>query len=266
MKHATWIVTLFAALFFSTSVSAQILNIERLRLEKDSARAFQMKTTAGLNVFNRSAAADAPVNLLGYNFNVNALYYPGKHAFMGVSTFDYLRINDNDFLNFGFVHLRANFLRENRVNYETFGQYSYDNFRGLFPRLVAGGAIRFRLLKSKTQSLILGIGGFLEDETWMHPVSGETVQVTFAKSSNYLAYRTTLGTHLDINTINYYQTTYDAAIGAFRNRWSSMTVINSRISKHFSLTNTFEIHYEDRPIVPITRLIFAIRTGISVDL
>jgi hypothetical protein len=265
MKHRLLYI-LFLTFLALNTIQGQILNIERLRLERDSAKALRFKATGGLNIFNRSAAADAPVNLLGYNVNLNGLYYPGKHAYMAVSTFDYLRINDNDFLNFGFIHLRANFLRESKVNYETFAQYSYDNFRGLFPRLVAGGGVRLRLVKDKEMTLILGLGGFFEDETWQIPRTEQTTRVQFIKSSNYLAFRWSAGIGVDINTINYYQTTYDGDIGRLRNRWSSVTIVNTRISKRFSLTNTFEIHYEDRPIVAITPLIFAIRTGLSLDL
>ncbi|WP_238531726.1 hypothetical protein [Nitritalea halalkaliphila] len=39
---------------------SQILNIEQYRLAKDTSKSVMMKLNAGLNVFNRSAAADAP--------------------------------------------------------------------------------------------------------------------------------------------------------------------------------------------------------------
>ncbi len=95
---------LFLFLFVPFFTQAQILNIERSRLEKDTAKVYMLKTNAGLSIFNRSAAADAPVNLFGYNFDVNSIYYPGKHAYMFISKFDYLRINESDFLNFGYLH------------------------------------------------------------------------------------------------------------------------------------------------------------------
>jgi hypothetical protein len=251
--------------FLSLNAEAQILNIERLRMEKDTAKPFFSKTTAGLNSFNRSAAENAPVNLFGYNLNFSALYYPGQHAYMVISTFDYLRINDNDFLNFGFVHARANFYREKVLNYEAFVQYSYDNFRGLFPRYIAGGSTRIRLLKTDKVSLTLGVGAFFEDETWINRLTDETVNAKFIKNSTYLGIRFSINEFVDFNSINYYQVGYDNAIEAFRNRFSSTTIINTKITEKFSLTNSLEINYEDRPIVPITKLIFAFRTGISFD-
>jgi len=243
----------------------QILNIERLRMEKDTARHFQFKTTFGLNVFNRSAGVDDPVNLFGYNLDVNAIYFPKDHAYVFVSNFDYLRINDADFLNFGFVHGRVNFLRERMVNYEVYGQYSFDNFRGLDPRLLVGGSLRVNMVKSDRVTFTVAFGGLQEWETWQHPYREEIVEVSLVKSSNYFSLRATLNEYVDVNLVNYYQVGYDRSISDFRQRINSSTIINTKITDRFSLTNSFDISYENRPIVPVTNVIFAFKTGLSLD-
>lgn len=245
--------------------NAQILNIERSRIEKDTSKVFLFKAVAGLNVFNRSAAADEPVNLFGYNLDVNALYYPGKHGYMIMSKFDYLRINDSDFLNFGMIHGRVNFLRERNTNYEAFTQYSFDNFRGLDPRWIAGGSIRHTFIKSDKITFLFGIGGMYEFEKWQVPNSEEFVELSLFKSSNYLTFQATLNDYVDINMVNYYQVGYDRSIDAFRNRISNSTILNTKLTEKFSITNTFEISYEDKPVVPITNVIFAFRTGLSIN-
>ncbi|WP_114752654.1 DUF481 domain-containing protein [Pleomorphovibrio marinus] len=262
MKQAFIIFLFFSSCFH---LQAQILNIENLRMKKDTARTFMVKTTAGLNMFNRSAGVDDPVNLFGYNLDVNALYYPNEHAYVLVSKLDYLRINENDFLNFGFAHMRMNLFRDKKVNYEIFTQYSFDNFRGLDPRLLAGGSFRINLIDNQKTRLILGLGGFYEWETWRHPYEEQIVEIDLVKSSNYLSFRATLNEYVDINTVNYYQVGYDPMISDFRHRISSSTVLNTKISDWLSFTNTFEINYENRPVVPITNLIFSFRTGLSFD-
>ncbi|MFC4871408.1 DUF481 domain-containing protein [Negadavirga shengliensis] len=259
------ILTLLAFLVVSFSTHAQILNIERLRMEKDTAKTFMFKTTFGLNIYNRSAAADAPVNLFGYNLDINSMYYPKRHAYILVSKFDYLRINESDFLNFGFIHGRANFLRENNINYETYVQYSFDNFRGLDPRWLGGGSVRLRMIKNEKVTFILGVGGFYEWERWFHPYTEEFVEVDFVKSSNYLSLRATLNQYVDINTVSYYQTGYDASINDFRHRISTSIVLNTKFTDRLSFTNSFDLGYEDKPIVPITNLIFSFKTGLSLD-
>lgn len=223
------------------------------------------KATAGMNIYNRSAGVDDPVNLFGYNLNINTLYYPNEHAYVLVSKLDYLRINENDFLNFGFAHMRMNLFRDNKVNYEIFSQYSFDNFRGLDPRLLAGGSFRINLIDNRKIRLILGLGGFYEWETWRHPYEEQIVEIDLLKSSNYISFRATLNEYVDINTVNYYQVGYDPLISDFRQRVSSHTVLNTKISDWLSFTNTFEFNYENRPVVPITNFIFSFRTGLSFD-
>lgn len=226
---------------------------------------FLVKAGAGLSIYNRSASADDPVNLFGYNFDLNALYYPGKHGYMFLSKFDYLRINDSDFLNFGFLHGRVNFLRERRVNFETYVQYSFDNFRGLDPRWVAGGAIRHHIVKTERFTFVFGLGGLYEFEKWKHPVTEEAVEVSFVKSANYLSLRATINAYVDINMVNYYQVGYDKDFRVWRNRISNSTILNTKMTDRFSLMNTFEISYEDQPIVPITKVINSFKTSLSLD-
>lgn len=244
---------------------AQILNIERSRLEKDTTKVFMFKAVAGLNTFNRSAAASDPVNLFGYNLDVNALYYPGKHGFMFISKFDYLRINDSDFLNFGMIHGRVNFLRDSRVNFETFTQYSFDNFRGLDPRWIFGGSVRHSIVKTEKFTFLFGVGGMYEFEKWQVPNSEEIVETSLFKSSNYITLRASINKYVDFNMVNYYQVGYDRSISAFRNRVSNSTIMNTKLTEKFSITNTFEISYEDRPVVPITKVIYAFKTGLSIN-
>lgn len=266
IKYPQLLIFLFLfSLAYTFTSEAQILNIERLRMEKDTAKHFQFKTTFGLNVFNRSAGENDPVNLFGYNLDVNAIYYPSQHAYVFVSNFDYLRINEADFLNFGFVHARVNFNRENKINYETYLQYSFDNFRGLDPRLLIGGSVRINMVKNERIDFILGLGGLQEWETWQHPYNQEVIQVSLLKSSNYLSLRATLNDYVDVNLVNYYQVGFDRDIADFRQRINSSTIINTKITDRFSLTNTFDISYENRPIVPVIKVIFAFRTGLSLD-
>lgn len=244
---------------------AQILNIERSRLEKDTTKVFMFKAVAGLNTYNRSAAADDPVNLFGYNLDINALYYPGKHGYMFISKFDYLRINDSDFLNFGMMHGRVNFLRERKVNFETFTQYSFDNFRGLDPRWIFGGSVRHNLIKSEKFTFLFGVGGMYEFEKWQVPNSEEFIETSLFKSSNYITLRASINNFVDLNMVNYYQVGYDRSISAFRNRISNSTILNTKLTEKFSITNTFEISYEDKPVVPITKVIYAFKTGLSIN-
>lgn len=258
-------ILLFFAVFISYNVQAQILNIEKMRLEKDTAKVFLVKATLALNANNRSAADKDPVHLFSYEFDVNTVFYPGDHAYIFVSKLDYLQLNKQGVLNYGYFHGRSNFLRESKVNYETFVQYSFDALRGLDPRWVFGGAVRLNMINSDKTTFVVGVGGMYEYEKWKYPRSRETIEASLFKSSNYLSLQKTLNSYLDLNLISYYQVGYDKTIDAFRNRISGSVVLNAKITERFSLTNSFDLAYEDKPLVPITKFIYTLKTGLSIN-
>ena len=257
---------LAALFFFQQDGHSQILNIERHRLQADTAKSWMVNGTIGLRIYNRSAAADSPVDMFGYNANLNAVYFSGRHSYAFIGQLDYLKINDSDFLNFGFLHLRANLFHHNPSSIEIFGQISYDNFRGLDPRILFGAGLRQRLMDSKNSTLHLGIGALFESEWWKHPSLEKTVDVQYLKSTNYLSFRHTFNEYVDFNAIVYYQLGYDRDLSTARNRTSGVVNLNARLSRIFSLTNSFEFSYEHKPIVPITRFIFHFKTGFTMSL
>lgn len=256
----------FAFIIGVFNLDAQILNMERKRVDNDSLEYTALNLASNLSVFNRSAASDAPVNLLGFNNSLNFMYKRRERALIFIAQNDFLRINDSPFLNTGFAHLRMHFKRGQKASTEVYGQYSYDNFRRLNPRLLAGANMRFRLIDSDVFLLNFGAGPMLEFERWQHPVSDDFVQVTFLKLNSYLVLRGALSDTFEFNTIVYYQTGYDPSIGALRNRIAHSTNVLARITGKLSMNVTFEFNYEDRPIIPITPFIFSVRNGITYAL
>ncbi len=250
-----------ALLCISLQAHSQILNIERHRLKADTSNNFLMNLRLGMNLNNRSAAEDAPVNLYGFNSALHAIYRSKNHGYILIGQSDYLRINENTFLNFGFLHGRVNFFRDRALNYELFTQASYDNFRGLDPRIIFGGSTRYRFVETEKSDLIAGLGAFYESEKWRHPATDSFVEVEFIKVSTYLSWRQEIASNIDFNSVIYYQSGYDGEISDYRHRVSGNINLNTRITKRLSFNNSFEFGYEDKPIVPITKFIYALRMG-----
>lgn len=245
---------------------AQILNIERLRMKADSTQHFFMKANVGMRSDNRSAAEDDPVNFFGYNANLNLLFTSKHHGYIFVGQMDYLEINDAQFINFGFAHARVNFLRDRKLSYEVFTQVSYDNFRGLEPRILFGGGLRYRVLEGDKSDLSVGLGAFLEDERWRHPLDDRIIEITLAKMASYARYQVSLSDYVNFNAMVYYQGGYDSGADVFRNRVSGSFNLSSKLSSRISLNNSFDISFEDKPIVPITKTIYALRLGVGIDI
>jgi hypothetical protein len=246
----------------STNLKAQILNMQNSKIEKDSSF-LKGNLTASFSVYNRSAAADAPVEFLGYNIKSSIAIFPKNSRLSFMNNFSYLKINEDPFLNTGFQHLRFSMFENKRVHPEAFVQFQYDNFRGLFPRWIAGVGIRHDLIKEENFSFFFSPGIMWEYEAWIIPGTEDQVKVNFLKSTNYFGFRWDVNDYLDINTINYYQTTYDGDAEIWRNRYSIELNINSKISERLGINNSFTLSYEDEPIVPITQTIYNFTAGIN---
>lgn len=267
MSRATWFVHLILSLlWFDFQGNAQILNMEKYRVDLDSAKNYAVNLNGSFTRNNRSAALTSPVNLLGFNFTFNTIYRPRKHALIFIAHRNFLRINENPFINFGYLHARINYQRKSRINYESYLQMSDDNFRGLNPRLLAGNSIRYRFVDSDKSDLILGSGFFFEYERWLNPITTQWVEVNFLKSSTNLVFRHSFSKLINFNGVVFYQIGYDRSISSFRHRYNGNVHLNFKISKHFVFTNFLDFSYEDRPVVPITKFIFNFRVGLGFEL
>ncbi|MDF1674984.1 MAG: hypothetical protein P1U44_04635 [Vicingaceae bacterium] len=122
------------------------------------------------------------------------------------------------------------------------------------------------MFKSKSLSLVIGVGALYEYEKWKHPETNNIVEIALVKSSNYISFRWTANENVDINFVGYYQTGYDSDISAFRNRTNASLILNTKIAKRISFANSFDISYEHKPIVPIIKTIYTFKTGLSIDL
>ena len=111
----------------------------------------------------------------------------------------------------------------------------------------------------------ISTGGFYEHETWKNPLTEEFVEIGLWKSTNYVRFQKTLSDIVDLNTIIYYQVGYDGSAEVFRHRVSGNVNVNTQFTRILSLNTTFDMSYEDKPIVPVTKFIFSLKTGLAVN-
>ena len=243
---------------------AQVLNIEKERLDQDTLSELKIKLSADLKLYNRSVGDNDQTKGLNFSLDISTIYEPGKHAYIFIAELDYERANSLGLLDFGYVHGRVNWMKEKKLSYETFVQISYDNSRGLDMRTLLGGDLRYRLLKNKHIEVYASTGIMYEKEDWQHPYNDDVLTSNILKSTNYLKIQYKINDMLDLNNVLYYQVGLDDKVG--RNRIQNWLILNTKLSKTLSLKNSFVIAYEDKPIVPITKFIYTLKTGIAVNL
>lgn len=260
-------VTFIILLYSTSSLYAQILNVEKARLSGDSANYFLGSAGVAFNANNRSINDDGEtVSFVGLTANADFGYISELHSFLLISQFDYTATSDDPINSTGYGHFRINFLRNRPLSYETFTQLQYDQGRGMKYRWLGGGGLRFRLKKTKKSSMYAGVGAMYEEETWDYPGPSEALFTTrIWKSSNYLSGRFKLNDHINLNLITYYQTGYDFDAEYFRHRISGDLNLLVNVTTKLSLSTNVFISYENRPVVPISKVVYSVNNGIIMS-
>ncbi|MDX5438655.1 MAG: hypothetical protein LPK03_15750, partial [Pontibacter sp.] len=135
-------------LMTGTYAKAQILNIERSRVERDTIHYFTGKAGVNFSMFNRNAGKNNPNNYLQLTFTGDLAYISAKHSYLLLNYYNYLLVNydsreqRNTVASTGYSHFRINFLRNRKLSYELFTQVQADKARGLELRTLAGGGVR----------------------------------------------------------------------------------------------------------------------------
>jgi Protein of unknown function, DUF481 len=260
-------------LYFMPLVAhGQILNIEQARVERDSSGYFTGKGGLSFSMFNRNAGKDNPNNYLQLTFNGDLAYISEKHSYLLINYYNYLLVNyDSDELrntvaSTGYSHFRVNFMRKQRLSQELFTQVQADKARGLELRTLAGGGVRYRLIMSENSSVYIGTGFMHEHEEWKNPELDQKLIVSdLFKSTNYVSGKVRFNEQVGTEGIVYYQTGYDDNVHAFRNRVSGDVTLQVKLTNKFSFRTNFSCTYEDEPIVPVTKFVYAISNGIQVQ-
>lgn len=257
---------------YPKGASAQILNIERSRVDRDSAGYFTGKGGLSFSMFNRNAGKDNPNNYLQLTFNGDVAYIAEKHSYLLLNYYNYLLVNydseelRNTVASTGYSHFRVNFLRKKRLSYEAFTQVQADKARGLELRTLAGGGVRYRLFSGDDGSVYFGTGLMHEHEEWENPDMEQQLIVSdLFKSTNYLSGKVKLNEQVSTEGIAYYQVGHDKTIDRFRNRISGDISLQVKLTNVFSFKTNFNCVYEDKPIVPVTKFVYAISNGIQVQ-
>ncbi|MBC5991595.1 DUF481 domain-containing protein [Pontibacter cellulosilyticus] len=252
--------------------NAQILNIERSRVSQDTVNYLTGKVGANFSMFNRNAGKNNPNNYLQLTFTGDLAYISGKHSYLLLNYYNYLLVNydsrelRNTVASTGYSHLRANLHRKRKLSYELFAQAQADKARGLELRTLLGGGVRLALLRENDFTLYFGTGVMHEHEEWEKPEQDQILVVSdLPKSTNYISAKAKLSEHISTDGIAYYQVGYDRIIDDFRNRISGDVSLNFKVNSKFSFRTNFNCVFEDEPIVPVTRFVYAISNGVQVN-
>jgi hypothetical protein len=178
---------------------------------------------------------------------------------------------DKSFLNTGYVHLRFRHDYKDRLHPEGYGQYQWDEQRGMVHRFVSGANLRYGLRHHQKWDMTFATGVMYENEEWNYtavdsskvPPNPINKKTSVIKSNNYIKWERQASASSNVSIIVFYQAAY---ADFFQPRISSFISYDVTISKHFSLGIKWNGLYDFKPVVPIPNFYYSLSTNLSYKL
>lgn len=252
------------ALLVVSPLSAQIFNVEKVRLEHPEDRVIFGNIGVNFTYHNRSANLQTPVRVFNGGLTSDVGYASDSHLYLLINNYQVLNVNDSYVVNFGSTHLRTQFFHRSILSFESYAQYQYDQARGLELRLLAGAGPRWRISKTEEWNLSAGTSLMYEAENWQNPaLAGDPIlQARYLKSSTYISTRYVVNPQVDVNAVIYYQVGYDREFDTTLHRLSGEANLSVQLFGNLSYTASFNAAWESRPLVPIVPFIFMVTNGV----
>lgn len=188
-------------------------------------------------------------------------FHPG-HQRIAVLDHEYARTANEKTTDKTFVHLRHVWLVDQPIDYEVFVQYQTDDFTFLRYRSLAGGGIKWSLIKgSNMHSFHIGIGAYYTREYYRNDFASEENHDW--RGNLYATYQLYGFENIRwINTV-YIQPKVDEASDVYALNDSRLeSFINQRLSLFINIVHEFK----NRPFADNKRLDITYRAGLMLRL
>ncbi|KXX70727.1 DUF481 domain-containing protein [Flammeovirga sp. SJP92] len=253
---------LLITIFYSYHLQAQILNVEKARLDQGDSVHWVGNIALNYRLINQQ------IRTQGGGLKTNFARVGKVNDLVLISDLSFLNSEGFDLLQNGFIHGRIEFLKNRKISYEVFSQLQYDQVKGMNERFLIGGNFRYNPIDNDTDHLAIGLGSFYENENWYweEVTDNETIvtkaQPSIARWNLYITYRSDISDHVFFNFTTYFQSKY-STMDAYR--ISTVANLNFKISKKLYFNNNFTLWYENQPYVPIDKLNYTIINGIGYN-
>ncbi len=256
-KSLSVTVILLFSFVLSTSKSAlsQVVNVERHRITADTVNILTGGFGVGLNVSQNKS------QIVRINNSADLTYISRYHDYILLGRNNFLRVEGDNVLNDGFIHLRSVLFRDNTYAPELFLQAQYNLDWGLKRRALAGAAIRIRFRQTETFSAFASTGLMYENEIWEDSDGIQREVFGLLKSTTSINIRGNVTNNLQLAAISYYQARPDRIL---KPRFTSDWQLRFRISENLRFVFQFVSTYDSEPRLGSTDFIYNINNLLEV--
>jgi hypothetical protein len=247
MKQFFFFTLLLANLSF---VNAQVLNVENLRSEKDSAG---ISGSIGLNI-----------NLIKNTKNIFSLgntnyiqYKKERHLLFFISDIAYKKVDNEAIVDNGTYHLRYNYKWNEWLSLEAFAQSYNNSISNIDQRQLVGAGTRFRLSQKEKYKMILGTILMFEHEKEDNAVA--PIYHDDFRLSTYFTFTYFPSENLTFKSTTFFQPRLDKFNDYRVHSYNSLTV---KLIDKLALSITYVLSYDTYPAATIPNTQYELLNGI----
>ncbi len=168
----------------------------------------------------------------------------------------------SNFTNRGFGHLRFNRSLSDKVTWESFAQWQFDEIQEIDDRVLLGAGPRLQLAQADSLFAFLGVLYMYEyEKTSADPALA--VREWNHRLSAYLSLGVNFNAYVGLNNTTYLQPNLQGG-GDFR--ISSISRLTTALTQAVSFLVAFELVYDSRPPETVPNEMYDLRAGIAINL
>lgn len=252
---ATFLVSLLITAIASDESYSQVVNVERHRVTADTVDILTGGLGVGLNISQNKS------QVIRINNSADLTYISRHHDYILLGRNNFLRVEGENVLNDGFVHLRTVLYRDNTYAPELFLQAQYNLDWGLKRRALAGASIRIRFTETDNFRAYASTGLMYENEIWEDADDLHREVFGLLKSTTSFNIRGNITDNLQLAAISYYQARPDRF---FKPRFTSDWQMRFRVSENLRFIFQFVSTYDSDPPLGSTDFIYNINNLLEV--
>jgi hypothetical protein len=239
-----------------------VINTEEMRLRDNE------KNFVGLFNFSFGMTENKADRFIKPNADLRLEWAKERDRVIGLGGYQLTRFSDLDnpdtaprnFTHKSFAHLRYNRQASERLTWEAFTQYQFDEVQEIDQRYLLGTGPRWQIAKSDSAFIFFGMMYMYEYEQ----TSAREIELNrHHRLSTYLSAGIQFNENVGLNNTTYYQPRPDLWSDF---RISTVSQLFTRISKQLSITINVSLVYDSRPPETVPLRMFDMTAGFSYQL
>lgn len=243
---------LLLSCFLLVTAKAQIVNIERARMQSD--------TTGWMG--NAGASLSLTKNtdkIFSTSLDAHLQYKSKRSLYLFLGNYGFLKAAARKLIDNTFFHIRYNYKIDDLIRWEVFTQLQQNAITGIQSRFLAGTGPRFKLASTNFIRLYAGVLVMYEREK--ETTAGNIVHENL-RNSSYISFTITPNKQVEIVSTSFFQPVLD---NWRDHRFLNQASLRVRAGKRLGIRINWNYLYDSYPVSIIPPVNYTLSTGIDYD-